>query len=232
MVEININGLSSLETMNIDVPSTRKSFSITNLNSLTTIELCDRTNIINQNVIENFERLPNLKSLTLEGNLSYFNLDKLVNLEYLSLSGNIMNKFNFEIFKNLCNQLTGLTIGFINIDEQTLFEMFDGHHFSNLRGLIFIRCYIKRVHKNFIDRFPMIKNLSIVGSELEVIEPDAFSNAKQLDYLNLSGNMISSIPKNAFSNLKNLETLILINNELESLEREYIGVGISVKISL
>lgn len=232
MVEININGLSSLETFWIDVPSTRKSFSITNLNTLTTIELFDRTNIINQKVIENFERLPNLKSLTLEGNLSYFNLDNLVNLKHLSLSGNMKHKFNFEIFKNLCNQLEALTIGFTNIDDNTLFEMFDGHNFSNLESLIFIRCYIKRVHKNFIDRFPMIKHLTIVGCELEVIESDAFFNPNQLDYLDLNGNMIYSIPKNVFSNLKKLETLILRGNKFESLEREYIGVGNSVKIYL
>ena len=232
MVEINIDGLSSLKTLDLDVPSTRKSFSITNLNSLTTFELCDRTNIINQKVIENFERLPNLKSLTLEGNLSYFNLDNLVNLKHLSLSGNMKNKFNFEIFKNLCNQLEALRIGFTNIDDNTLFELFNGHYFSNLKSLIFVRCYIKRVHKNFIDPFPMIKRLSIVACELEVIESDAFSNAKQLHYLDFNANMISSIQKNVFSNLNNLETLNLSNNKLESLEREYIGVGNSVKIYL
>ena len=233
MIEININGLRSLESMSLKLCSTRRSFSITNLKSLTCFSLDDsRINTIDDNIITLFNLLPNLETLYLEGNFSYFNLDNLVNLKRLTLAGKIGHDFNMEIFKNLCNQLEELTLSFKNFDDRTFLQLFKGYHFSNLKKLIFRESYVKRVDKNFIDRFPIIERLWIVLCDLEIIDDNAFSNVKHLYYIDFSNNRISFIPKNAFSNLKNLKTLYLISNGLNNLDREYIGVGNSVEIYL
>ena len=49
-----------------------------------------------------------IEELHLHGNFSNFNLDSLVNLRELSIAGYIDKSFNFELFKNLCNQLENL----------------------------------------------------------------------------------------------------------------------------
>ena len=173
-----------------------------------------------------------LQELELYGNFSYFNLDNFVNLKILSIDGTIDESFNFELFKNLCNQLESLSISFTDIDFKALFKLFDGCHFPYLQYLSLSECFIERVDKHFINRFPLLSNLYITKCHIETIEDEAFSNLKQLFHLSLSENQIRFIGKNAFSNLNNLKILNLANNGLTDIDREFIGLGNSVVIYL
>ena len=173
-----------------------------------------------------------LQDLDLHGNFSYFNLDDFVNLKTLSLNGKVHESFNFELFKNLCNQLESLSIDFTGIDFKTLFKLFDGYHFPYLENLSFSRCFIERVDKHFMNRFPMLIFLYMDQCHLEAIEDEAFSNFKHLSFLGLFANKVRFIGKNAFSNMKNLEVLDLCNNGLKHIDREFTGLGSSVEIRL
>ena len=172
----------------------------------------------------------NIQILHLHGKFSYFNLDNFVNLKTLYLIGTIDESFNFKLFKNLCNQLESLRIKFTDIDFKTLFKLFDDYHFPHLTFLCLSQCFIERVDKNFINRFPMLKRLNINLCRLETIDDEAFSNLKQLTYLGLITNQVTYIGKNAFS--KNLKVLDLTNNGLTHIDREFIGLENSAKICL
>ena len=174
-----------------------------------------------------------IQQLNLYGKFSYFNLDNFVNLNSISLDGTITEDLNFELFKNLCNQLETLVIKITDIHSKTsLFKLFDGYHFPYLKYLTFSRGFIQRLDKNFINRFPMLICLYIYSCNLETIEDEAFSNLKELFYLGLSGNRVSFIGKNAFLNLKNLKVIDLCNNGLKHIDREFVGLENSVEIQL
>ena len=181
------------------------------------------------------EQVSNIQELYLEGYLSYFNSDSFVNLKQLSIDGDIDEKFNFELFKNLCNQLEALTISIYNIDEKTLFKLFDGYNFPYLVELTIEFFNMKRLRltKEFIDRLPKPRNrLNITDCNIEVIESDSFSNMQQLTSLDLSDNRIELIEENAFSNLKNLQKLDLTRNRLTNFDRKFIGLSESVEVKI
>ena len=72
---------------------------------------------IDENIVTGLlDQVSHIQELHLNVNLSYFNLDNLVNLRVLSLSGTIAENFNFELFKNLCNQLEDIRIRFFEIE--------------------------------------------------------------------------------------------------------------------
>ena len=150
------------------------------------------------------------------------------------MSGNIKEDFNFDLVKNLCNQLEILQVKLMNVDKKILFDkLFDGHKFPNLLSLaLFNYKNLERLEKEFFNRFrfPILKGLFIINCNLEVIEKDAFSNLKNLEIVDLSENKIKFIEKNTFSYLKRLELLDLSGNELTNLDGKFIGVGNWVKI--
>ena len=211
--------------------SAEMNFSIRYLSSLTLLSLYI-TCPIDENIITRlFDRLQHIEKLSLTGNFSYINLDKLVNLKMLSLNGNVNEDFNVELFKNLCNQIRKLRIVLKDIDENTLFKLFDGHHFSNLRSLAIMYCNLQLLKKEYIpNRFPMLKHLFIHNCNLEAIENDAFSNLTRLNCLDLSNNSLTFIEKRTFSKLKNLKTLDLSGNKLKRINSNFIGVKNSVEI--
>ena len=232
MAEINIDGLSSLKSICLGLCSSiETSFSITNLNSLTSFSLkFSNTHTVDENITKLLDPFQNIEKLNIDGNFSYFNLDNLVNLKSLGLRGKLNDNFNFEIFKSLCNQLNYLSIGFTNnIDDLTLYKLFDGYNFSNLKVLAFMDCYI-RVDKNFIgNRFPMLRDLHFQACTLEINELDVFSNLKQLRFLDMSGSWVNLSVSSA--NLKSLQTLNHLNdNEITFKDPELIGLEKSVKI--
>jgi len=164
--------------------------SIKNLPSLTCLSLIIFGTINEVIITRLLDQVPHIQELHLAGNLSYFNFDNFDNLTVLSLSGDIKENFNFELFKNLCNQLEAITIRIYNIDEKTLFKLFDGYNFPYLLDLTMEYLDMKRLTKEFIDRLPMNRRLNIHYCEIEVIESDSFSNMQQLTSLDLSFNRI------------------------------------------
>jgi hypothetical protein len=73
-----------------------------------------------------------IQELCLFADLCYFNLDNLVNLRVLEIGGVINNKFNFKLFKNLCNQLEVIKINIYNSELENFFKLFDGFNFPYL----------------------------------------------------------------------------------------------------
>ena len=187
---------------------------------------------IDENIVSLFDQLQNIEQLYLEGNLSYFSLDNLVNLKKLILVGAVEENFNMDLFKNVCNQLEYIYISLSEIDEKFFFKLFDGHNFPYLENFCMSRFNIKRLTKEFINRFPIVQQLFILDCKLEEIEQDAFSNSQKLSCLDLSQNRLKIIEKNTFSNLNNLQTLDLSKNELKNLDKEFIGVRNSVEVIL
>ena len=207
-VEINIDSLSSLQRLNLRYR--RK----------TIISLSSK--------YANYS----LEDLSLQGTFSYLNLDKFINLKKLSLTGNINQSFNLELFRNLSNQLEELSF-YCRADEKTFLKLFEGCHFSNLKYLYLKECCcMKSLNKNFIDRFPMLKDFRMNSCEIETIQQDAFIDLKQAEYIDLSYNLLNFIGKNAFSNLKMNLSLDLSYNRLTYFDPEFIGLGNSVQVCL
>ena len=208
-------------------------FSIRNLPSLTRLYLTFDGIIDDHIVRELFHQLPYIKELYLEGTISYFNLDDFINLRQLSLAGFIdEEKFNFELFKNLSEQLEDLTISLANIVQQTYFKLFDGYKFPNLLNYTLGRFNMKRVKKEFIYQFPELRRLQISDCNVEVIERDSFSHLKKLCWLILRRNQIEFIEKKAFSKLINLQKLDLSNNRLANFDPKFVCLRKSVEVSL
>ena len=177
------------------------------------------------------DKVPHIQQLYLGGNLCYFKLDSLLNLRVLSLFGVREKKFNFELFKNLCNQLESVKI--INfVDEKSLLKLFVAYNFPYLADFTLMSFSSKRLNKEFMNGFSTLTQLNITECAIEVIEYDSFSNMQQLTSLNLSKNRIGLIEKNTFSNLNNLQTLDLSDNKLTKFDRSFIGIGNSVKVKI
>ena len=109
------------------------------------------------------DEVQHIEQLYLRGNFSYFNLDHLTDLQRLSLVGTIDDNFNVELFKYLCDQITFLKIQLTNIEDKTFFKLFDGHNFPYLFSFSIEKCNIKRFKKEFINQYPMLRNLFIIG---------------------------------------------------------------------
>ena len=231
-IKINIEGLSSLRCLHLRLNSSEIHFSIRNLSSLLILSLMISCTIDENILSKLLENVQYIEQLFLTGNYSYFKLDSLYNLKLLSLAGTITESFNFELFKNLCNQLVVFKADLTNIEEKKLYKLFDGHTFPNLEKIAIRKCNLKRLKKEFLDRFPILRKLFIIKCNLKVIERKAFSNLSRLYCLDLSENMLQGIKKDTFSYLKNLEVLDLSNNQLKNLNAEFVGVRNTVKIFL
>ena len=239
--EMKIENLSSLNSLNCYFGSVER-ISLKNLFALNELTI-NAKRYVNSDFLEMIiNDCSNIESLSLDGSLSKFNLDKLQKLKKLKLNGNLMDNFDFDIFKNLCHQLTDLKILCNNIDNEMLFKMFNDLQFLKLSFFSISSDKITRLDKNLFDRFPMLTYLSIFVSENLQIDSETFSSLKRLTVLNISyyysfgslenkyfselsnlrcltlySNHIKVIEENAFSNLKKLEILDLSFNQIENL---------------
>ena len=170
------------------------------------------------NTKELFDQLQNIEELHIGGDFHYFNFDSLVNLKSIIINGSICDGFNFELFKNLYNQINELHICINNIDYEGLLKLLNEHTFHNLEILVISQCNIKRLEKKFIEQFPSLGIFRMSNCNLEIIENDAFSISKKLKYLDLSENIFKNISKLDFSKLSNLEYFYMRKNCLESIE--------------
>ena len=167
--------------------------------------------------------MQNIEELSLCGHFSYFNLDNLVNLKKLYLQGTIHENFNFKLFKNLCNQLEDLSFCFKNDDGKIydVYKLFDGHHFSNLLRLRIMGFNIRKVTKKLLNKFPILRELTMQGCNLEKFESYALSNLKHLVCLDLTNNLLEKLDIPTFSGLVNLEYLNLRKNRLKCIQNVF-----------
>lgn len=92
--------------MFLEVNSDKVDISIRNICSLKHLSLFWKPGILDESVISDIlDKFQSIEILHLHGKFPYFNLDKLINLKLLYLNGDISENFNFELFKNLFNQL-------------------------------------------------------------------------------------------------------------------------------
>ena len=215
--EINIKDLSSIKTLHVGINSFEIHFTIRNLLSLKYFELII-PRIDENNTLRIFDQLQNIEELKLSGNLHNFNLDSFVNLRRLFLCGYIKDGFNFELIKNLSNQLDKLTLLIPKTDYETIFKILNGHNFSNLQNLVIAYCNIRRVEKKFIEQFPSLKILRLIKCNIETIEDDAFSHLKELTILDLTDNLLKCLYNRQYSGLVALEKIILSKNRIEDIE--------------
>ena len=164
----------------MEARATEVEFSIKNSPSLTALGLSFPCTIDETIVTKVLNQMPHIQELHLGSNLYYFNLDSFVNLRALSLYSYIKKDFNFELFKNLCNQLENIRISIYNIDKNDFFKLFDGYNFPYLVELTIEFLYMKRLKKKFISRLPKHKQLNINKCGIEIIEHDSFSNIQHL----------------------------------------------------
>lgn len=233
--KFNIEGLSSLKILHLAANSAEVDISFKNLNSLRHLYV-NITCKIDENIMTGIlEQVPTIEELYLHGNISYINLDRLVNLRELSIAGTIdTENFNFELLKNLCKQLEKLKIVLTNLDEKGFFKLFDACNFPYLVYFVLRFFNVKRLKKEYINRFPTLKQLYIVECSIETIETDSFSNLEQLCWLNLDRNQIEFIVENAFKPLKNLQTIDLRKNkfDLKNFDPKFVGLKESVKCTI
>ena len=173
--------------------------------------------------------LPNIERLALAGKFSSLNLDDLFKLKHLSLYCYLKDDFkyffDFDLLKNICNQLESIKIVSQDIDDNFLDKLFHSHNFPYLSKLVLAKSKITKFEKNFFDLFSILQIFSAFeNKQLRKIEDDAFSNLKRLNQLNLNDNCIESIEKCHFSNLTKLKTLILYGNPLKNIkENVFLG---------
>ena len=227
--QINLDGISSLVSFQTRLNSL-ECLSVRNLPSLRHLDLSFNHYRIDSTIHpELLDYLPNIEYLSLDADLSYFNLDSLVNLKSLSLEGKIDKEFNFDLFKNICNQLEEISIKLYEIDYKCLAKLFYAHQFPIIKTFHIHMCIsLTKLEKKLFDGFRMLQSLNITyNTKLQEIDRGAFSNLKQLTSLDLSSNFYNSsykindtnlLDQMKFSALINLKYLDLSHNYLTSIE--------------
>lgn len=129
-----------------------------------------------------------------------------------------------------------------NVYKEDLF--LDQSVISKSTDLRIINSHFYHIDENMFEYFPLLKNLTIIDSQVKSIDSKAFSNLSNLELLDLSFNEISNLNENfsddlqslkhliindnfirmmnpnSFSNLINLKSLKLKNNDLRSVDHQ------------
>lgn len=206
--EADFEGLISLESLNIGVTSL-EACSFKNLTSLKTVHLGLKSPINFDIQAKLFDYLPNIERLSLDGIFGDLNLENLYSLKILSLSGTLNDNFNFDLFKNICNQLEALDIRY-DLSNETMFKLLNDHIFTNLTSLKIEDSKITRIEKKLFEGFPILENLRIYyNSEIKIIDRDSFSGLKKLVHLSMRSNGTETIEQENLFGLENLQEFFL-----------------------
>ena len=217
--EIKIEDFSSLKSLALNLYSVER-ITLRNLIGVRDLKFELVESPINSEIhVKLFDQLPNIQKLTLIGKFSNFNLDNLFSLQELSLKGSLDKEFNYDLFKNLCNQLIDLSIDCSNFDSESMNKLFFDHHFQNLSKLRIMNTKIDKLENIIFSLFKKLDDLKILkNKQLKTIDYDSFTNLKQLTRISLTENAIESFDKRHFSELTNLEYLKLSELNVVSIE--------------
>ena len=181
-------------------------------------------------IIKLLEICPNIEKVNLSNTFSNINLNCFVNLKNLSLYGNLMDDFNFDLFKNICNQLEDLSIELFNMNDEIISKLLYGHNFPNLSKLNISCSKITRLEKRLFDGFPILQSFKLSDNrELKTIDKDTFSNLKNLTHLDFFHSNLSEFDPELFSCLKNLEKLDLSYNKLTHFDLKIMDYFVNIK---
>ena len=207
MEKVRIEGLSSLKLLQLRLASIEES-SFANMNSLQILRLAVEDETIDKEILAKlFEICPNIEELDLDGQFSNINFDRFVNLKSLSLNGHLLDDFNFDLFKNICNRLEELWIEIDNLNDESMSKLICNHDFPNLLSFIIRSSEMTRLEKKLFDRFRMLQSLEISNNdELKTIDKDAFSNLNELEELDILDNFqLSKLDPELYSCLEKLQ---------------------------
>lgn len=221
MKQITVENLPSLKSLYLPINSL-KSISLQNLVSLRDVTL-DISRPLDTLVLDQlFNQLQHVEILTLKGYLFYVKLANLSNLKELSFEIRYITEDYFlELFKNVCKDLTKLSISFTFLTNERIIEnLLNELSFPNLFHLsINTLGKIKRLEKKCFDGFPRLQSVNISNDKYKLeFDYDVFSNSKQLAKLELKNNGLTSLNKQLFLELINLEYLDLSCNNLCTIE--------------
>lgn len=217
--QVNLNGLTSLKSLKLSFPSLEGS-SFGKPNSLENLTLKVESELNKESSIKLFEMFPNIEELNLEGRFSSLSFDSFVNLKKLSICGSILNNFNFDLFKNICNQLEYLRIELDNMKDKDISLLLNGHYFPNVKTLGIYSSKITRLEEKLFVGFPNLQSLFInMNHALKTIDNDAFSNLKKLKLLGISFNSkLTKLDPELFRKLVNLKNLYVGYNNLDGFD--------------
>ena len=219
MDQVNLNGLTSLESLKLSLPSLEGS-SFGKPNLLKDLTLKVESELNKESSIKLFEMFPNIEELYLEGRFSSLSFDSFVNLKKLSICGSILNNFNFDLLKIICSQLEYLRIELDNINNKDLSLLLNGHYFPNVKTLGIYSSKITRLEEKLFVGFPNLQSLFVnMNHALKTIDNDAFSNLKNLKLLGISFNSkLTKLDPELFRSLVHLKKLYVGYNYLDGFD--------------
>uniref|UniRef100_A0A0N5A2G2 LRRCT domain-containing protein n=1 Tax=Parastrongyloides trichosuri TaxID=131310 RepID=A0A0N5A2G2_PARTI len=168
-----------------------------------------------------FKGLENLEHLNLEGNeIQFIEKDAFLGLKKLQFL-NLGNNNIFQLYLSDLPNLQKVHLFYNAIDNLT--ELI----FDNLKSLKYLNMDnnpIARINNTDLETLagsPDMEFLSFAHSKIEIIEPKAFENVKNLKILSMMDNDIIEIgnDKSFLKPLTKLTTLILSSNRIETIER-------------
>jgi hypothetical protein len=80
-------------------------------------------------------------------------------------------------------------------------------HFRHIAGLTINHSQLREIKKRDMEPFYKLRELYLVGNDIEVIEADLFEFNKRLELLWVDGNKIKAIQAGAFDGLEKLKYL-------------------------
>ena len=139
-------------------------------------------------------------------------------MKRLNLSGNRIRHVDPRAFRELANYLEELIIEF---DANFLHEIPEAIKLNliNLRSLKLINLNLTVLHNHTFVKYRKLEELSVVKSNLQVIQSNAFRSLNHLRALHLDQNQLNEqIWLDLTRDLTNLETLTLSQNSIQSMK--------------
>jgi Leucine-rich repeat (LRR) protein len=195
---------------------------------------------------DSFKCLTSLKSLELicDKNLIENGLNKHFStndLQELNISCDALDEIDYNLFKEVQNTLTKLSLfncQITQIHDDTFKDMkklikldlswnhfdinnsnnFFINHLENLESLDMIRCGLHTIENNVFSNLVNLRELNLKINQFDTIKSNWFRGLCNLKILNLSNCEISIVENDSFKDLYNLEELDLSENKIDTIQ--------------
>ena len=218
--EIKIEGLSSLNTLKLNILSVER-ISLKNLKSLKNLVFdcfSETSSSLQNDLIDLLQTIEIFHFDNDSFSIDFSIVDKSLFIWFENIP-NYNDDFDFEFIHHLYNRINKLVI--TKSDHDTLIKLLGDQNFPNLQHLRISYCDFYRLERKMLNgSFPAIQKLTIWSNEyLETIDHDAFSNLKHLRVLEINENyFIESLDVRLFSELVNLESVSMRRIQLKVID--------------